>query len=81
MVASRVGGIQDQIVHGVSGLLVDDPRDLGAFGDALTALLSAPQMAARIGAAAHTRARDEFLGPAHLMQYLALFERMLGTEP
>jgi trehalose synthase len=80
IVASRVGGIQDQIVHGVSGLLVDDPRDLGAFGDALTSLLADPQAAGRIGRAAHARARDEFLGPAHLMQYLALFERMLGPE-
>jgi trehalose synthase len=80
IVASRVGGIQDQIVHGISGLLVDDPRDLGAFGDALTTLLTGPEEAARIGAEAHRRARDEFLGPAHLMQYLALFERLLGPQ-
>jgi len=78
IVASRVGGIQDQIVHGVSGLLVDDPRDLRAFGEDLTMLLGGPEMAARIGAEAHRRARDEYLGPAHLMQYLALFERLLG---
>jgi trehalose synthase len=78
LVASRVGGIQDQIVHGVSGLLVDDPRDLRAFGDDLTMLLGGPEVAARIGAEAHRRARDKFLGPAHLMQYLALFERLLA---
>jgi trehalose synthase len=75
IVASRVGGIQDQIVHGVSGLLVDDPRDLRAFGDELTKLLGDPDVAGRIGAEAHRRAREEYLGPAHLMQYLALFER------
>jgi trehalose synthase len=80
LVASRVGGIQDQIVHGVSGLLVDDPRDLRAFADELTMLLGGPEVAARIGAEAHSRARDEFLGPAHLMQYLALFERLLAGE-
>ena len=28
VIGTRVGGIQDQIVDGVSGLLVDDPRDL-----------------------------------------------------
>ena len=28
VVASKVGGIQDQIVDGVDGLLVEDPRDL-----------------------------------------------------
>jgi glycosyltransferase involved in cell wall biosynthesis len=27
LVATRIGGIQDQIVDGVTGLLVDDPRD------------------------------------------------------
>ena len=32
VVASRVGGIQDQIVDGESGILIDDPRDLGQFG-------------------------------------------------
>ena len=32
VVAGRVGGIQDQIVDGESGLLVDDPRDLAAVG-------------------------------------------------
>jgi len=30
VVASRIGGIQEQIVHGVSGILLDDPRDLAA---------------------------------------------------
>jgi trehalose synthase len=32
VLASRVGGIQDQIVHGRSGLLLDDPNDGGAKG-------------------------------------------------
>ena len=82
MVASRVGGIQDQIVDGVSGLLIDDPLDLRVFGEALTTLLANPERAAHIGAEAHRRARDEYLGPAHLMQYLALFERLLaGPRP
>ena len=31
MVASRVGGIQDQIEDGVSGVLIDDPSDLEAL--------------------------------------------------
>ena len=31
VVASAIGGIQDQIVDGVHGLLLEDPRDLDAF--------------------------------------------------
>ena len=37
VVASAVGGIQDQIEDGVTGVLLDDPRDLAAFGAALAA--------------------------------------------
>ncbi len=35
VVASRIGGIQEQVIDGESGLLVDDPHDLAAFGAAL----------------------------------------------
>src|SRR5207249_1876295 len=70
VVASRVGGIQDQIVHGESGYLIDDPRDLAEFGAAVTAFLNEPATAAKIGARARRRARDKFLGPDHLIHYL-----------
>ena len=33
VVASRVGGIQDQITDGRDGLLVDDPHDLEEFAE------------------------------------------------
>lgn len=77
VVASGVGGIKDQIVNGVSGILIDDPRDLSAFARAVAGLLGEPSHAARIGAEAHRRASDEYLGPEHLLHYLALFERLL----
>jgi trehalose synthase len=77
VVASRVGGIQDQIVHGESGLLIDDPTDLAAFGDAISSLLNDGERAATMGKAARERVREEFLGPRHLLQYVALFERLL----
>ncbi len=77
VVASGVGGILDQIENGVSGVLVAEPSDLPSFARALAGLLEQPSDAARIGAAAHRRAREEYLGPEHLLQYLALFERLL----
>ncbi len=80
VVAGRVGGIQDQIVDGVSGVLVDDPADLGAVGEAIDGLLADPDRARAIGDAARQRVLDEFLGSRHLVQYLRLIQTMLGTE-
>jgi len=76
VLASRVGGIQDQIIDGVSGLLLDDPSDLHAFGTALAAVLDDAALAARLGAGAHDRVRDHYLGDRHLTQYVELFERL-----
>ena len=80
VLASRVGGIQDQVGHGVHGLLIDDPRDLVAFGDALQLLLTDETAAARMGRAARERVRDEFVGDRHLIQYAELFASLLAQE-
>jgi len=77
VVASRIGGIQDQIEHGVSGLLLDDPADLEAYGAATLELLASPERAAAMGDAAHERVRERFLGTHSLLDYLTLFERLL----
>ena len=73
IVASRVGGIPDQIVHGEHGLLVDDPHDLAAFGAAVTRLLREPRYAERLGGQAHRRANEELLGDRHLERWGELF--------
>jgi trehalose synthase len=78
MVASGVGGIQDQIVHGESGLLIDDPRDLDTFGSYVLGLLTDPARADRIGAAARQRVREHFLGPYSLGRFFDLIERLLA---
>ena len=76
VIASRVGGIQDQIVHGESGILIDDPRDLGALTQALATLLEDPEYAKRMGTAAKARAREHFLGIRHLLQYATLINAL-----
>lgn len=76
VVASAVGGIQDQIEDGVNGVLLQDPRDLDAFAERLCGLIRDPEALARLGAAARKRARDEFLGLDHLLQYAKLIERI-----
>ena len=77
VVASRIGGIQDQIVEGVSGVLVSDPTDLAEFGEAVRDLLTDPDRATKMGVDAQERVRDEFLGPRHLMQYVKLIVGLL----
>ncbi len=77
VVASRIGGIQDQIEHGVSGVLLDDPRDLRAYGEAVVQLLGDPSGSAAMGAAARERIRERFLGTHSLIDYLQLLERLL----
>jgi trehalose synthase len=78
VLASAVGGIQDQIVDGVSGLLLDDPNDLSAFARMLAGLLADSARAGQLGAAAHERVADRYLGDRHLIQYGELFEALLS---
>ncbi len=77
VVASRIGGIQDQIVDGESGVLLSDPHDLAELGSAVAGLLRDPERARRIGHAARERVRDQFLGPYHLEHYFELIQRVL----
>jgi trehalose synthase len=72
MVGSRVGGIQDQIVDGESGMLVDDPGDLEDFARTIRELLDDPDRAAQLGVAARRRIREDFLGIHRLSQYVDL---------
>ena len=78
VVASRIGGIQDQIEHQKSGVLLDDPTDLAAFGEAVTQLLLEPDAAHEIGMAAHERVKENFLNDRHLKQYVELFSSLVA---
>ena len=80
VVGSRVGGIQDQIEDQHSGVLIDDPHDLAAFGAAIVDLLDHPADGDRLGASAKARVRREFLAPRLLMQQARLVERLLRSE-
>jgi len=72
VIGTRVGGIQDQIVDGESGLLVDDPHDLEALGRAIASLADEPARAAALGERAHARVFERFLMPTRLAEYVDL---------
>jgi len=74
VIGSAVGGIIDQIADG-TGILLPDPTDLTAFGEAARLLLTNAAEAARLGAAAHAYVRDNYLGDIHLLRYA----KLLGT--
>jgi trehalose synthase len=75
IVASAVGGIQDQIEDGVHGLLLKDPTDSDAFAAAVRRLLEDGDYAKQLGENARERVRDSFLGMRHLVQYTRLLEK------
>ncbi|MFQ5457248.1 MAG: glycosyltransferase [Myxococcota bacterium] len=76
IVASQVGGIQDQIVNGKHGLLVGDPEDLDQFGALLRRLLTDSALAQRLGRNARRRAIAKFLGVRQLAQYVEIFSNI-----
>jgi trehalose synthase len=78
VVASAVGGIQDQVRDGVDGLLLPRPDDLSAFADAARALLEDPARAERMGASGHERVKDQYLADRDLGQWMALLEELDG---
>ncbi|HET7338412.1 MAG TPA: glycosyltransferase [Candidatus Dormibacteraeota bacterium] len=77
LVASRVGGIEDQIESQKSGILVDDPKDLRGFGDAVVDLLEDRPRAEELGRAARLRVVSEFLAPRHLLQQAELLSSLV----
>jgi trehalose synthase len=77
VVASAVGGIVDQVVDGETGLLVDDPNDLAAFGAAVESLLRDPAAADRLGQNARRRVEQRFLGDRHLLDYATLITELV----
>ncbi|MEE8312493.1 MAG: glycosyltransferase [Candidatus Binatia bacterium] len=69
VLASAVGGIQDQIADRENGVMIQDPTSTSEFAEALAWLLTDADRAARIGVAARERVRERFLGLGSLMSW------------
>ena len=79
VIGSAVGHIVDQIAEG-TGLLLPDPADLRAFGQAARRLLADQAEVARMGQAAHRHVRENFLGDIHLMRYAQLLGALISAR-
>ncbi|MFJ5515752.1 glycosyltransferase [Streptomyces griseoluteus] len=76
VVASAVGGIRDQIEHGVHGILLDDPRDGVSFAAQTSSLVGDHRLAGALGAGARRRVRENFLDDRQLLQQTSLYRNV-----
>lgn len=70
VIASRVGGICDQIQHDKTGVLLDDPQDLEVFGDELARLLTNAEHAQQLGQTGYADVHQRFLHDHHIRSWL-----------
>jgi glycosyltransferase involved in cell wall biosynthesis len=78
VVGRRVGALPETVVHGVTGLLVDDDRP-ESVAEALRALVAQPERAAAMGRAGRERARALFGADAHAAQVERVYRRVLAA--
>lgn len=77
VVGSRVGGIQDQIGDGETGILIDDPHDLAACAAAVRTILGDPARAEAMGEAARQLVIDRYLAIHRLREYVELLSGLI----
>lgn len=70
VVASAVGGIREQVRDQCTGVLLDDPRDLDVFGQAVSSLLNNPSHACQLAVAGRENVLNRFLHDRHIRQYV-----------
>jgi glycosyltransferase involved in cell wall biosynthesis len=74
VIATRCGGVQEMIEHGVDGLLVP-VGNAGEMANTISCLLSDPQRARSLGNAARRRVGKQFSVVAMVAAYERLYER------
>jgi trehalose synthase len=73
VVASPLGGIPRQVIHGETGYLA---RTTDQFAHRIVDLYQQPELAARLGHAGRQHVQRNFLITRYLRDYLRLFQRM-----
>jgi glycosyltransferase involved in cell wall biosynthesis len=79
VVASRVGGVLEQVSDGQTGLLVE-PGDPNALAAALARLIAEPSLRRRLGAAGRARAEQAFDLDPFRRAHVELYSRELARR-
>jgi glycosyltransferase involved in cell wall biosynthesis len=79
IVATRVGGLPEIVVHQETGLLVEK-EDSNALADAISFLIDKPDAAVRMGKSAQRRVEAVFNWEKHVDAYDALYRRLIGEN-
>ncbi len=79
VVATAIGGNDEAVVDGVTGLLVP-PADPQALADALRTLLREPERRRRLGEAGRRRAEAEFSATAMVRRVAAVYDEVLAAS-
>jgi trehalose synthase len=79
VVASDVGGISDQIQNGLNGFLLK-PNDNVGFAECIIELLRKPELAKKIGNAAHNSVKEKYLMIRLLDDYITLLNKSLYKQ-
>ncbi|MGH7348609.1 MAG: glycosyltransferase family 4 protein [Candidatus Rokuibacteriota bacterium] len=76
VIGRRVGALPETVLHGVTGLLLDDDRP-ESVAAALRALLAEPERAAAMGRAGKDRARAVYGSDAHAARVEQIYDQVL----
>ncbi|GAB4538328.1 MAG: hypothetical protein Kow0063_26060 [Anaerolineae bacterium] len=79
VVASRIGGVEELVVDGETGLLVP-PNDAEELAEAIVRVLNSPEEARRMGECGYAQARSRFSLEENVRATVALYERCLVHE-
>lgn len=78
VIASRLAGTPEQVIDGVTGLLVE-PRNIVQLGDAICYLKDSPNVRQEMGIAALGRFTSNFTSKIALSNYANLYIKLLET--
>jgi glycosyltransferase involved in cell wall biosynthesis len=80
VVATRVGGVPEQVAHGKTGHLVPVGR-AAEMAEAISALIGNKDMRCAMGASAVARVRAQFDLERQIQTYLDYYREILATHP